>query len=443
MSLGARLALWFAAVAVAAVAIASGSGYLATSGELHQEVERFLVRRSDELVQGSRERPRNGGPDPDRPVVAVEADAIVQVLDDRGSAASSTGDRLPVDDTDARIATGGGAPTERDVVVAGVRYRMRTTALLRDGGGAVQVARSLEETDDVLAGLRNRLALVGALVAAAAAAIGWLVARRTTDPLRRLAATAEQVATTGDLATPVDTEQPGEVGQLARRLDAMLGALATSREQQRRLVEDAGHELRTPLTALRTDVDLLRRAPDYDPAKRDALVANIESEVVELADLVSELVGLATDTHGDEAAVDLDLADVVTDAVERFRRRTGRTVELDASASPVVGQTGQLDRAVTNLLGNAHKFSPPEAPIEVVVADGAVVVRDRGPGIPVEERPRVFDRFYRSAEARGAPGSGLGLAIVAQVVERHRGRTWVGEAPGGGAEVGFSLPLAS
>ena len=442
MTLGARLALWFAAVAAAAVACASLAGYVATDRELHQEVERFLSRRSDELVQGSRERPRNGGPDNDPAAIAVEADAIVQVLDPSGSAASSTGSRLPVDGPDEAIARGGGAPVERDVVVDGERYRMRTTALLREGNGAVQVARSLEETDDVLAGLRNRLALVGVLVALAAAAIGWLVARRTTDPLRRLAATAEQVAATGDLATPVDTRQPGEVGQLARRLDAMLGALATSREQQRRLVEDAGHELRTPLTALRTDIGLLRRAPDYEPVKREALVANIESEVVELADLVAELVGLATDSHSDEAVVDLDLADVVTEAVERGRRRTGRTIELDAAASPVRGQPGQLERAVDNLLGNAHKFSPPDAPIEVVVGPGSVAVRDHGPGIPADERARVFDRFYRSAAARGAPGSGLGLAIVAQIVEQHGGTTWVGEAPGGGAEVGFRLPLA-
>jgi two-component system sensor histidine kinase MprB len=441
MTLGARLALWFAAVAAAAVAVASLAGYLTTSDELHQEVQRFLARRSDELVQGSRERPRNGGP-PEGPAIAVEADAIVQVLDQNGSAASSTGDRLPVDATDASIARGGGAPIERDVVVGGDRYRMRTTALLRDGGGAVQVARSLEETDDVLAGLRNRLALVGVLVAVVAAAVGWLVARRTTDPLRRLAATAERVAATGDLATPVDTRQPGEVGQLARRLDAMLGALATSREQQRRLVEDAGHELRTPLTALRTDVGLLRRAPDYEPAKREELVANIESEVVELADLVSELVGLATDTHSDEAAEPLDLAEVVTGAVERARRRTGRTIELRAEPVPVVGQAGQLERVVANLLGNAHKFSPPDAPVEVVVGDGSVVVRDHGPGIPAAERARVFDRFYRSTGARSAPGSGLGLSIVAQIVAHHGGEVWAAEAEGGGAEVGFRLPPA-
>ena len=93
-----------------------------------------------------------------------------------------------------------------------------------------------------------------------------------------------------------------------------------------------------------------------------------------------------------------------------------------------------------NLLGNAHKFSPPGEPIEVLVAGGAVVVRDHGEGIAVEDRERIFDRFYRSTHTRTMPGSGLGLAIVSQIVTRHGGSVWVGDGPGGGAEVGFRLP---
>ena len=128
-------------------------------------------------------------------------------------------------------------------------YRMRTVALRREGQGAVQVARSLAENDDVLVGLRTRLSLVGLLVGLTAAGAGWLVASRATRPLRHLASTAAHVAETGDLQTRVATEQHDEVGQLSRSFDAMLGVLATSREQQHRLVLDAGHELRTPLTA--------------------------------------------------------------------------------------------------------------------------------------------------------------------------------------------------
>jgi two-component system sensor histidine kinase MprB len=442
MSLRARLALIFALVAVAGVAAASGLSYVSTRGELDNEVNRFLERRANEIVQGTRATPNRGAPG-NGPPIAVEADAVVQILDARGSPASSTGVRLPVDTDEARIAVSGGQPVTREVTVDGVTYRMRTMALRREGLGAVQVARALTENEDVLAGLRTRLALAGLLVAVAAAGAGWLVARRTTSPLRQLASTAGHVAETGDLQTRVATERRDEVGQLSRSFDAMLGALATSREQQHRLVQDAGHELRTPLTALRTDVDLLRRAHDLEDVQRAAIVANIEEEVVELSELVGELIGLATDSHDDEPAEPLDLAEVVADAVARFERRTGRTVSVQASPSPVVGRRAQLDRAVTNLLGNAHKFSPPDAPISAVVEDGAVLVRDGGPGIAPEDRERVFDRFFRGETARAAAGSGLGLAIVEQIARRHGGTVQVGDAPEGGAEVGFRLPIAT
>jgi two-component system sensor histidine kinase MprB len=106
----------------------------------------------------------------------------------------------------------------------------------------------------------------------------------------------------------------------------------------------------------------------------------------------------------------------------------------------VSGNEAMIERAVTNLLGNAHKFSPPGEPIDVVVRAGFVSVRDRGPGVPVADRERVFDRFYRADATRTLPGSGLGLAIVAQIVARHGGETWVTESEHGGADVGFRLP---
>ena len=102
-----------------------------------------------------------------------------------------------------------------------------------------------------------------------------------------------------------------------------------------------------------------------------------------------------------------------------------------------------LDRAVANLIGNAHKFSPPDEPIEVVVRDGFVAVCDGGPGIPEADRDRVFDRFHRGETTRSMPGSGLGLAIVAKIVDHHGGEVWAGASDRGGADVGFRLPVVS
>ncbi|MGI9644332.1 MAG: HAMP domain-containing sensor histidine kinase, partial [Ilumatobacteraceae bacterium] len=233
-----------------------------------------------------------------------------------------------------------------------------------------------------------------------------------------------------------------EIGQLAGSFQEMLDALETSREQQHRLVHDAGHELRTPLTSLRANVALLERAKNLPEDERAEIISAVNAELGELTGLFTELIDLATDQGElDEPAEVLDLDEIVRSTVQRWERRADRPIRVDSSSAFVEGHESLLERALTNLLGNANKFSDPGEPIEVVALAGSVCVRDRGPGIPEEDRPHVFDRFYRADVTRSMPGSGLGLAIVGQIVERHGGTTWVGDAPGGGAEVGFRLPL--
>ena len=123
----------------------------------------------------------------------------------------------------------------------------------------------------------------------------------------------------------------------------------------------------------------------------------------------------------------------------RAAQRSGREVRVTADDTVVVGRSRALERAVTNLVGNALKFDP-NGTIEVTCTGGVVEVADRGPGIDEVDLPHVFDRFYRATAARSRPGSGLGLAIVADVVTRHGGRVWAANRDGGGAVVGFSLP---
>jgi two-component system sensor histidine kinase MprB len=324
----------------------------------------------------------------------------------------------------------------RDVEIDGESYRM-ITAPQREGG-AVQVARSTTSTSDVLERLAGRLLLIGVALAVVAALLGWLLMRRATKPLEDLTAATERVAATRDL-TPLGLSGSDEVGRLGGSFDEMLGALRTSREQQRRLVQDAGHELRTPLTSLRANVEFLQRAPDLPFDERAEILAGVQSEIAELGTLVDEVVVLATDDMTVETPMsDIDLAEIVTDAVTTFRR-TGRTVTLSVEATPMRGNVSLLDRAVTNLLGNAHKFSPVDEPIDVVLAGHRLAVRDRGPGIDPADADHIFDRFHRADGARSQPGSGLGLAIVQHVAEQHGGTTFVAVASGGGAEVGFSV----
>ena len=444
MTLRTRVVLIVAALVVAGIAIASYVAYSSTERQLVESTDDFLETRAAELLDGRRQPPQNDGNSKgDQPSdggrLDADPDALSQTLNRDGGVTASSGDELPVESIDVEIATGanGNNGVIRNIELDDEPYRMITEP--DRSGGAIQVARNTSATDDVLAGLRLQLVAFGAILAVVAAGSGWLLMRRTTQPLEDLTAATERVATDRDL-TPLRLDRSDEVGRLAASFDRMLGALALSRDQQHRLVQDAAHELRTPLTSLRTNIELLDRARNLPDDELDAVLAALTAEVHELGQLFDELIQLSSDTGQQRSLdVEVDLADVVRDAADRFTRRTGREVTIDVEPTPILGNPALLERAVGNLLGNAHKFSPPDQPIEVSLHDRRVSVRDHGPGIPAAERARVFDRFHRSTEARSQPGSGLGLAIVAQIAELHGGVASADENPGGGANVGFTV----
>ena len=220
----------------------------------------------------------------------------------------------------------------------------------------------------------------------------------------------------------------------------MLGALASSRDAQQRLVEDAGHELRTPLTSVRTNLAVLRRHPDLDPEMRRRVLEDLETETEELVALVEEVVAARQGSDRRDAGEQLRARRGGPDGgrprpapPRAARQRDGRPTPWSRRPPPAV------ERAISNLVDNAAKFDRSGGPIDVVVADRSVVVHDRGPGIAAEDRERVFDRFYRAEGARSLPGSGLGLSIVREVAERNGGTVLVAERPGGGVSVGFAL----
>ncbi len=306
--------------------------------------------------------------------------------------------------------------------------------------GAIQVGRLLDENQRVLDDLRQRTILVVALVTVAAAAVGWLIARTVTAPLMRLTKAATDVERSGRLDVDVPVAGRDEVGRLGTAFNGMLGALAASRADQQRLVEDAGHELRTPLTSVRTNLAVLRRHPDLDPDTRRRVLEDLETETEELVGLVEEVVALARGATDDAPPGPIELGELARTVAARAERRHGRRVVVTADDSVVVASFPAVERAITNLIDNAVKFDRTAGPIDVVVADGSVVVHDRGPGIAPEDSQRVFDRFYRAEGARSLPGSGLGLSIVREVAERNGGSVQVAARPGGGASVGLCLP---
>ncbi len=255
-------------------------------------------------------------------------------------------------------------------------------------------------------------------------------------------AAGRHVAETQELEARIDVDRDDEVGRLAASFHAMLTALEESREQQHRLVYDAGHELRTPLTALRTNIELLARADDLPEEQRRGLLDDITFELKELSNLVTEVIDLATDAATtDEPVIALALGELVERAVERARRRTGREIETELEPHQIQGRRVMLERAVANLLDNAAKWSPADGRVEVTLSGSRLEVRDHGPGIAEVDLPRLFDRFYRAKARRGAPGSGLGLSIVKRIVEEHDGTVFAERAEDGGAIVGFELPV--
>ncbi|MGW3913734.1 HAMP domain-containing sensor histidine kinase [Streptomyces sp. NPDC005070] len=477
-SLRATFTVSFAAVAAAVTVLVGFLSYDAAARLVRVDQQTVFAEVVQDLRDQVREHPLHTGdfassdPDHDGPLddIIRPSRTDVQVLGPDGVIADHGVPPLPVDGRDRAVAddaTAGGLVEHKDVYVAGDRYRIATVSL-GGGRGAVQVAQQFSDTEDLLRELQQRTVLLVGAVVIAAGLFGWWLARRITRRLVRLAGAAEDVARTGRLGIQVPITGYDEVARLGRSFDRMLGRLAQSEEDQRRLVQDAGHELRTPLTSLRTNISMLRRIDELPPDAREELVADLALESRELTDLVNELVALAAGQSDTEPVRRLDLAELAEDVAVVARRRTGRDISVRATGDTTVdGRPSALQRAISNLVENATKFDRAgTAPIEVEVTGPSpagppspagstgpaasagfgsrhrpvrVEVLDRGPGIGDDDLVRVFDRFYRTADARSLPGSGLGLSIVREVSTAHGGIPFAHPRKGGGTVIGFTV----
>ncbi|WP_307827973.1 HAMP domain-containing sensor histidine kinase [Nocardioides sp. SYSU D00038] len=343
--------------------------------------------------------------------------------------------------TELEVAAGKAPQSLRTVRTAGYDYRV--VAVPYGDDQALVIAQSLESQEKVLTRLGLVTLLFGLAGIIAAGVAGWGVARNGLRPVRKLSSAVEEIARTEDLR-PLPVEGDDEIARLATAFNQMLTSLAASRDRQRRLVADAGHELRTPLTSLRTNIDLLTMASPENalpPEAHDELLADVRAQIEELTTLVGDLVELARDEPLTHVVGQVEVHEALEQAVARVRRRAGDVrIALDNASWFVVGEAGSIERALTNLLDNAVKWSPPGAEVRVRMDSGVVTVDDDGPGIPDEDLPHVFERFYRSEASRSMPGSGLGLSIVHQIVERHAGTVEAQRRPEGGTRMVLRLP---
>jgi two-component system, OmpR family, sensor histidine kinase MprB len=358
------------------------------------------------------------------------------------------GSLLPVTAATRAVAAGHRGAFFSDATVGGTHVRILTERAPE--GGVWQVALPLSDVDNTLTHLKLVLALVCLGGIALAAALGLLVSRTALIPVRRLTGAAERVARTQDLGHRIQADKDDELGRLAESFNTMLATLERSRLAQRQLVSDASHELRTPLTSVQANLDALAMGEELPAHERARVLAAAQAQLRELTVLVGDLVDLSK-TEVEEVEVEdvrLDLA--AAGALRRARLHAPECpIVLDAEPCLVRAAPARLDRAIANLLDNACKWNPPSGnhegeaaggPVEVRVRDGAIEVRDHGPGISARDLPRVFDRFYRAPGARGRPGSGLGLAIVRQMAEAHGGSVHAANDPGGGARLTLELP---
>ena len=454
------------AVALAVIAVAVVV-YEGTRSELRGQIDTALNERVAPVVHDASERggaPRPGPPSgrgvggpsgrppfpldaPDHPAPFGGPSGSLQFLTPAGFALREPGEtsRIPVDATDRQIAASGQGRHVHDATVNGVHVRVLTVGL-GASGAAVQAARPLTEVDDALDSQLLLLIIVGAAGILLAAVLGVVVARTALAPIARFTRQTESLTANPDLAQRLDVEGDDELARLAQSFNTTLDSLQQSVDSQRNLVADASHELRTPIASLRANVQMLRDADRLSPADRESLREDVISELDELTALVADVVELARGTKQGNALDDVRIDAIANDLAVRTERRAPElTVRTTLQPTVVRGDPERINRAISNLLDNARKWSPPGSTVEVELAGGTLSVRDHGPGFQPDDLPHVFDRFYRAREARGLPGSGLGLAIVRHAAEAHGGWVEAANAPGGGAlmRVSFGPPLSA
>ena len=455
MSLRNRITL-AAAGAVATVAIVLGAvGYFPTRARLVDQVRAQLQERAATLLSSRTDGDGPGhGPGPDGGVAVVagcgaEGDlrisspefggttGYIQSVCANGQSVAGDGGtpQLPVTPEVLDIARSGSGSVHLSALVRGTHVEILAVAD-RNDSRAIEVALPLTEVDATLHGLVvNYLVLVGIGVLLAAG-VGLLIARAAVAPILRFSRQTEQVTSALDRPRRLEEAGAEELRRLAVSFNETLDALERSVEAQRHLIADASHELRTPMAALRSNVQIFLDAERLPIDERVDLQHAIMAELDDLTQVVADVLELARGAEPSDRTEAVELDGVVQEAIERAQRRTP-TLQFATALDPTVieNSSERVSRAVSNVIDNARKWSPPDGLVEVTLHDGLVTVRDHGPGFEPGDLDHVFDRFYRSPQARRTPGSGLGLAIVKQAAEAHGGYAAATNAADGGAVV--------
>uniref|UniRef100_A0AAU2JP60 histidine kinase n=1 Tax=Streptomyces sp. NBC_00049 TaxID=2903617 RepID=A0AAU2JP60_9ACTN len=443
LPLRSRLALLVATAVAVAVAAVAAVSWVMVRQQLRDQLDRALMATnvSAEVSQSLNRKVCLTRPPQPGQLIAENLSATVQIVLADGTHCWVSGPTtLPVSRTDQDIAAGKRDKTLHDVTAAdGMDMRVYTMPVAANGQVfAISIAKPLTDVEKPLSTLAWVLLLLSGVGVVGAGVAGLWVARTGLRPVDELTGVVEHIARTEDLTVRIPDEGDDEIARLSRSFNSMTEALASSQERQAQLIADAGHELRTPLTSLRTNIELLARSEEtgraIPPDDRRELLASVKAQMTELASLIGDLQELSRPDAGTGNPLQVvALHEIAGAALSRARLR-GPELRFSSDLNPwfVRAEAAALERAVVNVLDNAVKFSPPGSAVEVTLRAGKLTVRDHGPGIPAEDLPYVFERFWRSPSARALPGSGLGLSIVARTVQRAGGSAELRAAADGG-----------
>ena len=446
-SLQGRFLLLTALLVAAAVAVVSLSVYLFTSRSLLRQLDSELISVAS-YISGPIASDLEGLGGLNAAALNAANVSLALVKAD-GGVTHIVGERITIDPGPPELAI---ARTQlgwsaRNIVASddSLQRVVAVPMTVQNDNYALVLARPTEPMSITLTSLQRMVTTISILFVAVAAAMGYISARALVRPLRELAAAVAYVTETDELV-PIGNHSDNELGELSRSFDTMINSLEVSRDRQKRLIADAGHELRTPLTSMRTNIELLVADEKTDmlpPGARAEILTDVAAQLGEFTSLVADLVQLSREDDTKIARELLDFSTVVRNAVDRAHRR-GPQLLFDVALERyyVVGEPDTLERAVTNLLDNAVKFSPEGGTVHVKLEDEVLTVDDEGPGIADQDINHIFDRFYRSDKARNTPGTGLELSIVAHTVNSHGGWVAAGHAPTGGARFTLRLPPA-
>ena len=434
-TLGRRLALAFVAVALVAIALLAGltAAFAAADVSNVSNQQRTQLASAIAVAAAAAWDREDSWASADLlPVLdlATNTGADVQVRDQSGQPVASS----------AKFGQVAGPQSSAPVVIRGQQIG---EAVVRFTGSGLTASDRVLQSD-----LLRAIAGAAGLAALLALATGLVVARRITRPVARLIAVTRAMAGGDRTARAGPMRAPGELRELATAFDQMAGNLDRQDQIRRDLVADVAHELRTPIAVLQAGHEALLDGV-VEPSAAE--LASMRDEVLRLARMVGDLQDLAA---ADAAALHLDLqpcdlatlAGAAADSLARRFEAVGIAVERQLAPAPVLADPRWLHQVITNLLSNALKFTPPGGHVTVRTSKsgpGAVLqVTDTGPGIPADELPHVFDRFFRGQDAARISGRGIGLAVAADLARAHGGQVTAASERGHGTLMTLTLPAA-